>query len=34
MARESLKPGPEDFRISELKPGDVTSVVETQDMSS
>ena len=34
MARETLKPGPEDFHISELKPGDVTSVVYTQDMFS
>ena len=34
MATEALKPGPEDFHISELKPGDVTSVVYTEDMFS
>ncbi|KAI4550211.1 hypothetical protein MJT46_018937 [Ovis ammon polii x Ovis aries] len=34
VATEALKPGPEDFHISELKPGDVTSVVYTEDMFS
>ena len=34
MATEALKLGPEDFHISELKPGDVTSVVYTEDMFS